>query len=87
MVDAAGQRFHDSFHLQSKEQGCELPHGDVRLYRNDILLQVVVLLQETDNGLFFFRQGGEELTLDALFPRLLDDGIVLPAHRHDEIFG
>lgn len=66
MIHAAGEGFYDAFHFELEEEGCELSDGDAGLDADDVELQIVGLLEQTDDLLFIRCQIGEERTFDTI---------------------
>lgn len=66
MIHTAGEGFDDAFHFELEKEGCELSDGDAGLDTEDIKLQVVGLLKQTDDCLFFWCQVGKEISFDSI---------------------
>ena len=66
MVHPAGKGFDDTLHLELEEQGGQLSDGDAGLYAENVQLQVVGLLKQADNLLFWFREIREEISFDSI---------------------
>jgi Tfp pilus assembly ATPase PilU len=66
MIHTAGEGFDDAFHFELEKDGCELSDRDAGLDTEDIELQVVGLLKQADNLLFWFREIREEISFDSI---------------------
>ena len=66
MIHAAGEGFDDAFHFELEKEGCELSDGDAGLDTDDIQLQVVGLLKETNNLSLWFCQVRKEISFDSI---------------------
>ena len=59
MVHPTNERFDDTFHLKLEEQGGQLSDRDAGLHTEDVQLQVVGLLEQTDDAGFLRREVGK----------------------------
>ena len=66
MVHAAGERLDDALHLELEEQGGQLSDGDAGLHAENVQLQVVSLLEQTDDATFLRREVRKQSPFDAL---------------------
>ena len=87
MIHAAGEGFDHTFHLELEQESGQLSDRQACLHADDIQLQVVGLLKETDDLLFFWCQVWEEISFDSIGERLLQSNLILPTHRLHKVIG
>ena len=80
MVFPTDHRTEDPFHLEFEEEGGEARDGNIGGDGESVDLLIIVGGKHVDDLLFICRQGGEELSLDALLLCLLQLGVFLPSH-------
>ena len=66
MIHTTGEGFDNTFHFELEQEGSELSDGDAGLDTEDIELQVVGLLKQTDDCLFFWCQVRKEISFDSI---------------------